>query len=746
MILHLRAIARLATATAAVVFAVATPAQAKPVKLVPSGHILDELRYPESVAVAPSGSIYVVDRVHDRVQELTPAGEFVLMFGKEVNKKGSDVCTKAEASECQAGAGGTGAGAFEGPFSVAVAPGTQNVYVVDVPNNRVDEYTAGGEFLLMFGKEVNKKHSGICTKAEASECQAGVRGSEHGAFEFQNFSGNLLTFGPAPEHLLYAGDAHRVQKFNGQGEWKGEFEELLLASNIDVTALATDASGDLYLSATDNVIREFTPSGEEVKNTHFPLTVEAVSSLQGGLVLKIYALAVDSSGHLAVVLSEQIPGPFFIYEGLLLDAGTGELITQFTVPAAGSDGIAFNAAGDLYAATGGEAGEVEAYEPVNVGEVTTLTAECKAGADVGSSATFACLLTGDVNPFNVPETEAWFQWGKTCALGKETPKTLLATGEALVGVSSQVEGLRPNDLWCYRLVATDHNVKLPELLAGRTAEFATPAVVPRVVGEPKAEFVGSSSAVLLGELNPENSKTGYFFEYGEQLETYCNGALRTGALESGVYGKVATTLEATHLQPATTYRYRLCAVDQTGDARDEHGGSEIAEGAFTTLPVPVPQAQTGGYTELGATSATISGSVNPDGQPAAYTFELGVYNGAATQYGVVFSGAVSASTVSVPETLALTGLQPGTTYAYLIKVSSGYGTAAGVPVTFTTSGLPLVLSPPGSPPLLAVPSIRFPKAAATPKTKKKPKKGHKAKKRAGKKTSVHKHKSHKGKK
>ena len=115
--------------------------------------------------------------------------------------------------------------------------------------------------------------------------------------------------------------------------------------------------------------------------------------------------------------------------------------------------------------------------------------------------------------------------------------------------------------------------------------------------------------------------------------------------------------------------------------------------------------------------------MNPDGLPASYAFELGVYNGAATQYGVVFSAPAGTSTVAVEETLALSGLQPGTTYAFRIAISSGYvenesHTVQGAPVTFTTAGLPEVLSVPAVLAQLAIPNISFPVAVASKSTTK----------------------------
>lgn len=106
----------------------------------------------------------------------------------------------------------------------------------------------------------------------------------------------------------------------------------------------------------------------------------------------------------------------------------------------------------------------------------------------------------------------------------------------------------------------------------------------------------------------------------------------------------------------------------------------------------------------------ITGSVNPDGLPAGYAFELGVYNGAQTQYTIVQSGAAGSGSEPVSEAFGLSGLQPGTTYEYRIAVTSGYilngsNTLQGVPITFTTAGTANVLVSPPASALLATPSV-----------------------------------------
>jgi hypothetical protein len=160
------------------------------------------------------------------------------------------------------------------------------------------------------------------------------------------------------------------------------------------------------------------------------------------------------------------------------------------------------------------------------------------------------------------------------------------------------------------------------------------------------------------------------------------------------------------------------AINEGGEvATNEVGDTALPEGTFTTAPAPAPFASTAGSIVNGPTSATVTGTVNPDGQPAAYEFEVGVNKGHSTQYGVVFSGDAGAGAVPVEEVLTLTGLQPGTEYAYRIVASNAFGTSFGTPMVLTTAGLPEALPVSSALAQLPVPGIRFP---ATSKGKPKP--------------------------
>jgi phosphodiesterase/alkaline phosphatase D-like protein len=330
-------------------------------------------------------------------------------------------------------------------------------------------------------------------------------------------------------------------------------------------------------------------------------------------------------------------------------------------------------------------------------------------------------LGGSLEP-NGNDTHYFFEYGLSESYGSTTagPDAGSATEDKQVSVP--VGALEPNQIYHYRLVAENTFGKT----FGADTAFRTAALPPLTLGAPSASFIGSQSVVLSASLNPENTNTTYTFRYAKACSSgevcpaiaQAPGVAETPAQESSAYGTVGVTLEARGLQPATTYRVQLVASNEKGQAAvSESGSSTLPEGTFTTGQAPAPAASTGAASGVDATSATISGRVNPDGLPATYSFELGVYEGAATQYGDVFSGPAGTTATPTEETLALTGLQPGTTYAYRIAVHSGYihnsnNTMEGATEMFTTAGVPAVIAVPAPLAQLAIPAIAFPKEAA----------------------------------
>ncbi len=707
--------------------------------------------YAEGVAVdndpaSPEyGDVYVADRGNHRVQVLKPNGQFVLMFGWEVNKTKDEVtasqaernvCTAESKNVCQAGVRGAAAGQFgdAGPASVVVSSVNGDVYVADEVlsqngfGERVQEFTAEGAWVLEIGKEVNETTKGnLCTQEEVDKgdkCK-GPEGqpyntpyewsSERGAFNAdRSVAVNRLAVG-GPEDLLYVGDEHRVQEFNTEsGAWKGEISLKSISEEpeMDVVALAVDATGDVYLAYNDlavagttNVVREFDTGG--VQTAEFEVPAEPNPPPEDTEIgLNIRALAVDPYGRLAIATEERfwIPSQNSSGDKLsgVLYTASGVKISEFAPPSSRLPGLAFAASDELYLSDG-STDEVQAYAPALFPESVTCSAKSVAATSV--------VLCGEINA-NGLSTRGFFDYAPVA--GSRTPVLFEGESMAFEAFSATLGGLVPNETYGYEAVA-EAEVGGEEVTGkGQEVLFHTATPPPEVPGVPSASDVTNAFALLSASLNPEHAPARYHFEYGPcAVLAGCAGVVETPVEESSLYGNIAAIQETGGLQPDTTYSYRLVADNEHEEAGHVSQGGETvgSEGHFTTAASPVPVAVTGSASAVGSTSAMISGTADPDGQPATYAFELGVYNGASTRFGIVLSGPAGANAGAVAESLPLAGLQPGTTYAYRIVVRSGYGESVGATATFTTEGLTAALAVPTPLQMLAVPNIAFPAEA-----------------------------------
>ena len=164
---------------------------------------------------------------------------------------------------------------------------------------------------------------------------------------------------------------------------------------------------------------------------------------------------------------------------------------------------AFSGTGDLYVAAYNHEGpgEVLAYTPEPIGELTIGGSGCAPGVESDTSATFACTLKGEVNPEGVAGTEAFFEYGRTPNLGETTTPEKISATEPVHTVVS----LRPNETYYYQLAGFDNNLMPPEEpFASEQASLTTETVAPHI-GAPSVIAARPSSAVLFSELNPENA-------------------------------------------------------------------------------------------------------------------------------------------------------------------------------------------------------------------------------------------------
>jgi hypothetical protein len=112
-------------------------------------------------------------------------------------------------------------------------------------------------------------------------------------------------------------------------------------------------------------------------------------------------------------------------------------------------------------------------------------------------------------------------------------------------------------------------------------------------------------------------------------------------------------------------------------------------GAVPAAAAGAPSASTGPVTAVAPTTATVSGSTNPNGLATTWYVEYGT----TTSYGSKTSSTSAGSgTSSVAISSTLTGLAPGTSYHYRVVATNTAGTARGSDGLLTTSPLPQVVT------------------------------------------------------
>lgn len=102
-----------------------------------------------------------------------------------------------------------------------------------------------------------------------------------------------------------------------------------------------------------------------------------------------------------------------------------------------------------------------------------------------------------------------------------------------------------------------------------------------------------------------------------------------------------------------------------------------------------PKVSTGAARQVGYGSATLAGSINPEGVSTSYYFQYGPTKAYGGQSAIASAGA---GTKAVAVALAIAGLQPLTIYHYRLVAVNGAGTTIGGDRTFQTTKVPLSLA------------------------------------------------------
>ena len=204
------------------------------------------------------------------------------------------------------------------------------------------------------------------------------------------------------------------------------------------------------------------------------------------------------------------------------------------------------------------------------------------------------------------------------------------------------------------------------------AGVATAASTPSVTAE-SAGPIGNFSATLSATINPNGSATGYVFQYGT---TTAYGLSTPSHTLRGGAKPVTVHVTVTGLTPGTVYHYHVAALNGAGTTSGQ-------DRTFTTTGPPPAAVITGPALNVGKTQATATGSIDPLG--AATTWE--VRYGTTTTYNVqtIAVNNLAAVSTSLPVSILLTGLAPGTLFHYqVVAYHPGGVISGGADQTFFT--------------------------------------------------------------
>lgn len=430
----------------------------------------------------------------------------------------------------QFGATGTGAGQTTNPRGVATDPTNGHVYVAELGNRRISEFTAWGQFVKAFGWGVADGTTAALQTCTTT-CFKGLNGSGAGQLGGESALG-MAVDSSGNVYVVDRGN-RRVQKFDSSGAFVlmfgGEVNKTtgenvctkvqLEAGNVcgagttgagqgqfgawKIGSFIAIGPSDTVYVGDNNRIEQFNPDG----------TFNSEISLPGAGFVE--SLAVDPAGDLYVA-SEQTVIP-----GIRKLSPSGTVLSSITKAVNGK------------------------------GESVAILPKALATDSAGN------LYEVDDQPGGIlPEVFKFNAGGEQRASFGEGEFT------ASTGIGTNTSG----DVYVTNATPTNSYVRAYGPLP---TKFEPPPSAPPTIGAEYAASVGTTSAVVKAEIDPHFFPTTYYVEYGSadcESNPCTQQPASPGAPLNGERDRLYPTADVSleGLTPGATYHYRFVAISESG--------------------------------------------------------------------------------------------------------------------------------------------------------------------------------------
>ena len=334
-------------------------------------------------------------------------------------------------------------------------------------------------------------------------------------------------------------------------------------------------------------------------------------------------------------------------------------------------------------------------DSTTINAASAPTATTSTATSVGTT---TATLNGTVNPNGQPAT-VQFQYGLTTAYGSIATVAGPLTGSTGQAVSANLTGLTPGATYHFLVNATNvigsangsdltFTTAAPDLAITKThvGNFTqgdagdTYTITVTNIGN-----AASSGTVTVTDTLPAGLTATAISGMGWTTNLSTLTCTRSDSLAVGA-GYPPITVTVTVATNAAASVTNTATVSGGGDTSS---GNNTASDSTTINVASAPTTTTSAATSVGMTTATLNGTVNPDGQPTTVQFQYGL----TTAYGsiVAVAGQLAGNTGQAVSA-NLTGLLPGTTYHFLVSATNVIGSGTGSDLVFTTTAPDLTIT------------------------------------------------------